>query len=108
MVNITERENGDTTILDLEGNLIMGGGSKKFGQEIRRLVEAGKTNILLDFGKVKYIDSSGVGELVSSVEAINSAGGNLKLSNLSPKVEDVISLSGVRSLFEIDDQTEAE
>jgi anti-sigma B factor antagonist len=108
MVNITERANGETTILDLEGNLIMGGGSKKFGQEIRRLVAAGKTNILLDFTGVKYIDSSGIGELVSGAEAINSAGGSLKLSNLSAKVEDVISLSGVRSLFEIDDQTESE
>ena len=108
MVNITERQSGDTAILDLEGNLILGNGAKNIGQEIKRLIGAGKTRILLNFQAVKYIDSSGVGELIANTETVRKAGGNLMLSNLSSKVEQVISLSGVLPIFEIyNDESEA-
>lgn len=108
MVNITERQSGDTAILDLEGNLILGNGAQKIGQEIKRLIEAGKTRILLNFQAVKYIDSSGVGELISNTETVRKAGGSLMLSNLPSKVEQVISLSGVLPIFEIyNDESEA-
>lgn len=103
MLNITERDAGDTTVLELEGNIIMGGGSKKLGQEVRRLMEKGKINFVLNFSAVKYLDSSGVGELVSLSQVIDEADGNLRLSNLSEKVENVLTLSSVLPLFEIYD-----
>ncbi len=101
MLNITERQTRNATILDLEGNIIMGGGSNKYGQEIRRLLEEGKTNVLLNFQSVRYIDSSGIGELISSSQLLNKAGGSLKLYNLPKKVEEVIALSSVLPILEV-------
>lgn len=107
MLDITERQNDDVTILDLTGNIIMGGGSKRLGEDVRRRLEAGNTNVLLNFSDVKYLDSSGVGELIALADAVNRADGNLKLANLPPKVEEVLTLSGVLPMFEIYDDERA-
>jgi anti-sigma B factor antagonist len=81
----------------------MGGGRNRLGENVRRAVEAGNTNVLLNFSAVKYLDSSGVGELIALSDAINRAEGSLKLSNLPPKVEEVLTLSGVLPIFDIYD-----
>ena len=107
MLDITERQNGGVTILDLTGNIIMGGGSKRLGEDARRLTEAGKANFLLNFAGVKYLDSSGVGELLALSDAVSRAEGKLKLSNLTPKVEEVLTLSGVLPIFDIYDDERA-
>jgi anti-sigma B factor antagonist len=108
MLDITERKTNGTTILDLKGNIIMGGGSRRLGEDVRRLTSAGKANVLLNFAGVKYLDSSGVGELLALADAISRAEGNLKLSNLTPKVEEVLTLSGVLPVFDIyDDERHA-
>lgn len=108
MLNITERQSADVTILDLEGNIIMGGGSAQLRDAMRRLIEEGKKNVLLNFARVKYVDSSGVGELVTSFVTLNRAGGNLKLANLPERVEQVMTLSSVKSIFDIyDNESEA-
>jgi anti-sigma B factor antagonist len=101
MLDINERQTNGVTILDLAGNVIMGGGSKRLGEDVRRAVEAGNTNVLLNFNGVKYLDSSGVGELVALSDAISRAEGTLKLSNLTPKVEEVLTLSGVLPIFDV-------
>ena len=104
MLNIKQRQTEKTTILDLSGNVIMGGGSRRLGEEARRLVEAGTANVLLlNFADVKYLDSSGVGELLAISDAISRAEGKLKLTNLPPKVEEVLTLSGVLPIFDIYD-----
>lgn len=107
MLNITERQANETTILDLEGNVILGGGSRKMSEEVRRVLAEGKTDVLLNFAGVKYLDSSGVGELLSMREAIGQVGGTLKLAALSPKVEEVLSLSGVLPIFDIYEDEQA-
>lgn len=107
MLEITERQTDGVTILDLTGNVIMGGGSKRLGEDVRRRVQDGEANVLLNFADVKYLDSSGVGELVSIANAVSKAEGNLKLANLTPKVEEVLTLSGVLPMFEIYDDERA-
>lgn len=108
MLNITEHKSGRNSVLKLEGNIILGGGSRKLGQEVRRVLAEGKKNILLDFGAVKYLDSSGVGELIGLANAVSEAEGTLKLCSLPEKVEEVLSLSSVLPLFEIyESETEA-
>ena len=107
MLNITKRQAEHTTILDLEGNVILGGGSRKLSAEVRQLLEAETTNLLLNFTNVKYIDSSGVGELFSSLELVKQKNGSLKLSNLPTKVKEVLSLSGFLPMFEIYDDENA-
>ncbi|CAN5493872.1 STAS domain-containing protein [soil metagenome] len=107
MLNIQERQNGDTTILELEGNVIMGGGSAKLREAIAQLINEDKTNILLNFQNVKYIDSSGTGEILSGINLLNQNGGRLKISNLTPKVEEVFTLSSILPLLEIYDKEES-
>lgn len=107
MLDITTRQLNDVTILDLTGNVIMGGGSRRLGDETRRLTETGTKNVLLNFADVKYLDSSGVGELVSLSESLRQSEGSLKLANLPPKVEEVLTLSGVLPMFDIYDDEHA-
>lgn len=108
MLNIQERQSGNTTILDLEGDVIMGGGSAKLRQAVTELIKEDKTQVLLNFQKVRYIDSSGTGELISVSESVDNAGGSLKLTNLSPKVEQVLTLSSLLPILDIyDDEVSA-
>jgi anti-sigma B factor antagonist len=108
MLNIKEREAGDAAILDLDGNIIMGGGSTQLRDTIRRLIQEGKEKIILNLAGVKYIDSSGVGELVSGSVALNRVGGQLKLLNMPRKVEEVMALSSLLSIFEVyEDESKA-
>lgn len=101
MLDIQERQNGNTTILDLQGNVIMGGGSAKLREAIARLVKENKTDILLNFQNVKYIDSSGTGEILSGNGFLSEAGGSLKLANLTPKVREVLTLSSILPILEV-------
>lgn len=101
MLNIQERQNGNTTILDLEGDVIMGGGSAKLRQAIGELLKEDKTNVLLNFQKVRYIDSSGTGEILSVSQSFDELGGSLKLTNLTPKVEQVLALSSILPILDI-------
>lgn len=101
MLDINIRNNGNTTILDLEGNVIMGGGSAKLRETMRNLIESKKTDILLNFENVKYIDSSGTGEILSVSSSLNEIGGRLKLSNLTPKVREVLALSSILPILDV-------
>jgi anti-sigma B factor antagonist len=108
MLNIQERQSGNTVILDLEGDVIMGGGSAKLRQTISELLKAEKTEVLLNFEKVRYIDSSGTGEILSVSQSFDEAGGSLKLANLSPKVEQVLALSSILPILDVyDDEASA-
>lgn len=103
MLNIKERETSDETVLDLEGSVVLGSGAAELRSALRRLAETDKNRVTINFAAVKYIDSSGVGELINAAAKFNNAGGNLKLKNLPPKVEQVLSLSNVLSMFEIEE-----
>src|SRR5437870_6396130 len=91
-INISERQAGDVTILDLAGKVTIGEGSVALRGAIRRLLGEGKNKILLNLGGVGYIDSSGIGELVSSFTAVNKEGGQLKLLNLTQKLQDLLEI----------------
>jgi anti-sigma B factor antagonist len=101
MLKITERPINNVKILDLEGNVILGGGSAALRDATRRLLDAGEKRILVNFENVKYIDSSGIGELVSASVSASRAAAQLKLCCLSQRVSEVMSLSSVLSIFEV-------
>jgi anti-sigma B factor antagonist len=100
-LNISERQVGDVTILDLDGKVTIGEGSVALRTAIRRLLEEGKKKILLNLAKVGYIDSSGIGELVSSYTAINKEGGELKLLNLTQKIQDLLTITKLLTVFDV-------
>jgi anti-sigma B factor antagonist len=102
-LSIKERQAGDITILDMDGKVTIGEGSVALRTAIRRLLEEGKKKILLNLGGVGYIDSSGIGELVSSFTAINKEGGQLKLLNLTQKLQDLLGITKLLTVFDVYD-----
>lgn len=107
-LNISERQAGDVTILDLSGKITIGEGSVALRGTIRRLLGEGKNKILLNLGSVGYIDSSGIGELVSSFTAVNKESGQLKLLNLTQKIQDLLAITKLLTVFDVfDDEGEA-
>ena len=100
-ITISERQAGDVTILEMEGKVTIGEGSVALRTTIRRLLGDGKTKILLNLGKVGYIDSSGIGELVSSFTAVNKEQGTLKLLNLTQKIQDLLAITKLLNVFDV-------
>ena len=100
-LELKERQAGDVTILDLSGPVRMGEGSIALRDATRRLADEGKKKILLNLAKVGYIDSSGIGELVSSYTAINKDGGELKLLNLTQKLQDLLTITKLLTVFDV-------
>src|SRR6266480_6951017 len=99
-LNISERHVGDVTILDMDGKITIGEGSVALRTAIRRLLEEGKKKILLNLSGVGYIDSSGIGELVSSYTAIGKESGQLKLLNLTEKLRDLLTITKLLTVFD--------
>ena len=107
-ITISERQAGDVTILDLDGKVTIGEGSVALRNAIRRLLGDGKNKILMNLGGVGYIDSSGIGELVSSFTAVNKEGGTLKLLNLTQKIQDLLAITKLLTVFDVfDDEATA-
>ncbi|HKY28436.1 MAG TPA: STAS domain-containing protein [Pyrinomonadaceae bacterium] len=100
-LNINERQAGDVTVLDMSGKITIGEGSVALRTAIRRLLEEGKKRILLNLSGVSYVDSSGIGELVSSYTAINKEGGQLKLLNLTQKLQDLLTITKLLTVFDV-------
>ena len=100
-LNITERQAGDITILDMDGKVTIGEGSVALRTTIRRLLGEGKKKILLNLGSVGYVDSSGIGELVSSYTAVNKEGGSLRLLNLTQKIQDLLAITKLLTVFDV-------
>jgi anti-sigma B factor antagonist len=100
-LNIKERQAGDVTVLDLEGKITIGEGSVSLRNAIRGLVENGKKKILLNLAGVSYVDSSGLGELVSSYSSVTKDGGQLKLLNLTQKIQDLLAITKLLTVFDV-------
>jgi anti-sigma B factor antagonist len=97
-LNIKDRQAGDVTILDLSGKITIGEGSVQLREAVRRLLDEGKKKILLNLGDVPYVDSSGIGELVSSYTTTNHNGGQLK--PIRPKIHDLLTITKLLTVFE--------
>jgi len=96
------------TIIDLSGRITLGEGSVVLRDTIRDSVGQGVKKILLNLGDVTYIDSSGIGELVSAYTTVRNQGGELKLLNLTKKVHDLLQITKLYTVFDVrDDETTA-
>ena len=104
----SNRQLDGVTIVDMSGRITLGEGSVILRDTIRDLVGKGQKKILLNLGDVTYIDSSGIGELVSAFSAVRREGGELKLLNLTKKVHDLLQITKLYTVFDIkDDETAA-
>ena len=97
----TYREAGGITVVDLGGRITLGEGSALLRKTIRELLEERRNLILLNLADVDYIDSSGIGELVSAYMGVKNRGGTLKLLQLTKKVHDLLQLTKLFTVFEV-------
>jgi anti-sigma B factor antagonist len=102
-MNIATREVSHVTIVDLNGRITLGDETGRLRDTIHQLIATGNKKIVLNLSQVDYIDSSGVGELVSSFTAVRNAGGELKLYGLSKKVRDILNVTKLYTVFDIKD-----
>ncbi|HEV8184251.1 MAG TPA: STAS domain-containing protein [Candidatus Angelobacter sp.] len=103
----TNRQVEGVTVVDMSGRITLGEGSVVLRDTIRDLIGKGQKKILLNLGDVTYIDSSGIGELVSAFTAVRREGGELKLLNLTKKVHDLLQITKLYTVFDIKDDEAA-
>jgi anti-sigma B factor antagonist len=104
----TTRQVDSVNVVDLSGRITLGEGCSQLRELIRDLLAKGHKNILLNLGEVTYIDSSGIGELVSGFTAVSNQGGHLKLLNLTKKVQDLLQITKLLTVFDVhDDEAKA-
>src|SRR5690349_23908129 len=97
------RQVNGVTVVDMSGRITLGEGSVILRDTIRDLLSRGNKKILLNLGDVTYIDSSGIGELVSAFTSVRNQGGELKLLNLTKKVHDLLQITKLYTVFDVKD-----
>lgn len=107
-MQIDERVVGGVTILDLSGKMTLGEGDEMLREKISSLVSQGQKQLLLNLGGVPYIDSAGLGEIVRTYTTVSRQGGKMKLLNLTKRIEDLLSITKLLTVFEVyEDEAEA-
>ena len=107
-MKIVERLVGDVVILDLNGKILIGEGDDLLRDAVTKLADSGKTKILLNLAEVPYVDSAGLGEVVRCYTTVSRKGGKLKLLNLTKKIQDLLAITKLLTVFETyDNEDEA-
>ncbi|MBI2834686.1 MAG: STAS domain-containing protein [Acidobacteria bacterium] len=99
-MQIDERVVNDVTILDLKGKMTLGEGDELLKEKINSLVQQGRRKLLLNLGGVPYIDSAGLGEIVRTYTTVSRQGGKLKLLNLTKRIQDLLAITKLLTVFE--------
>jgi anti-sigma B factor antagonist len=99
---------GDIRVLDCSGKIRLGEGTMSIRNAVRDALESGTKKIILNLAEISYIDSSGVGELMSTYTSVVNEGGRLKLLHLTKKVHELMAITKLLTIFEVfDDEKEA-
>ncbi len=107
-LKISTRQVDGVNIVDCSGRITLGEGSVVLRDQVKDLLGKGQKKMLLNLGDVNYIDSSGIGELVSAYTTVRNQGGELKLLNLTKKVHDLLQITKLYTVFDVkDDETAA-
>lgn len=107
-VKLTSRQVGDVTVIDAAGRITLGEGASAFRDTIRDLSAKGNKKVLLNLAEVSYIDSSGIGEMVSGFTTVTNGGGQLKLLGLNKRVKDLLQITKLYTVFDAyDDEVAA-
>ncbi len=103
-VKLNTRKVGDVTVIDVSGRITLGEGSSALRDVLRELITQGDKKILLNLSDVSYIDSSGIGELVSGFTSVANAGGTLKLLGLTKRVKDLLQITKLYTVFDVHEE----
>lgn len=106
-VKLTTRQVGDVSVIDATGRITLGEGASTFRETLRQMIAKGDKKLLLNLADVTYIDSSGIGELVSGFTTVTNQGGQLKLLNLTKRVQDLLQITKLYTVFEVFDDEAA-
>ncbi|MCU1258038.1 MAG: anti-sigma-factor antagonist [Bryobacterales bacterium] len=106
-IKLNSRQVGDVTVVDLAGRITLGEGSSTMRDALRDQLAKGNKKILLNLGEVSYIDSSGIGELVSAFTTVTNQGGQLKLLGLNKRIKDLLQITKLYTVFEVHDDESA-
>jgi anti-sigma B factor antagonist len=106
-VKLTTRQVGDVLVIDAAGRITLGEGSSALRDKIREVSTQGNKKILLNMAEVSYIDSSGIGELVSGFTSVTNHGGVLKMLNLTKRVKDLLQITKLYTVFDVHDDEAA-
>jgi anti-sigma B factor antagonist len=104
---LTTRQVGDVLVIDAAGRITLGEGSSALRDKIREVSTQGNKKILLNMAEVSYIDSSGIGELVSGFTSVTNHGGVLKMLNLTKRVKDLLQITKLYTVFDVHDDEAA-
>ena len=99
-MEIEQRPSGDVMILDLKGKLTIGSGDELLKDKIHSLIQQGQKNLLLNLAAVPYVDSAGLGAIVSSYTTVSREGGSLKLLGLTSRIEDLLAITKLLTVFD--------
>jgi anti-sigma B factor antagonist len=100
-VKLNTRQVGDVSVVDVSGRITLGEGSSALRDTLREMVSKNQKKILLNLADVSYIDSSGIGELVSGFTTVTNSGGQLKLLNLNKRVKDLLQITKLYTVFDV-------
>jgi anti-sigma B factor antagonist len=106
-MKISTRQVDGVTVVDCSGRITLGEGSITLRETVSQLLSQNQKKILLNLADVNYIDSSGIGELVSAFTTVRKQGGDLKLLNLTKKVHDLLQITKLYTVFEVKDDEAA-
>ena len=100
-IKLNSRQVGDVSVVDVSGRITLGEGSSALRDTLRDMVTKSQKKILLNLGDVSYIDSSGIGELVSGFTTVTNSGGQLKLLGLNKRVKDLLQITKLYTVFDV-------
>src|SRR4051794_22933323 len=107
-MQLSERRIGDVVVVDVSGKITLGdGGDQVLRDKMRSLVQQGHTKLLLNLGEVSYVDSAGLGEIVQSYATVSKNGGALKLLNVTKRIQDLLSITKLLTVFECHETEDA-
>ena len=105
-MQIAERESGAVTVLDLSGKITLGEDGNLLKDKLQSLLHQNRKNILFNLAQVSYVDSAGLGAIVSAYTTVTREGGSLKLANVTKKLQDLLSITKLLTVFETFDSEE--
>ncbi|MDE3245923.1 MAG: STAS domain-containing protein, partial [Acidobacteriota bacterium] len=106
LMKMTTRQHNDVTILYPEGKITLGDGDQELGEAVRTSLEQGARKVLINFSKVSYLDSSGVGELVGCYTSVKGKGGELRICGMNSRIFSLITMTSLHSVFDVKDTEE--
>jgi anti-sigma B factor antagonist len=99
-MQIHQRSVGDVTVVDLSGKMTLGEGDELLRDKVNSLIQQGQKKIVLNLAEVPYIDSAGLGEIVRTYTTVSRQGGSLKLLGLTKRIQDLLSITKLLTVFE--------